>query len=181
MRLLTASFLLVMIVVIYFNCFCVCSLFQLCTLQVLIISFMACYCHMRLEWILETHRLGVEGSKEVREVLKGYTWWNQHLKLGLTPKCLIPPHFQFCAASWSATFILSSSVIHLCCPRHKVYLASTAVLVIIFKNSESSFSILPILLLWFSRYQEKAMLMVKLLLFLYNDSFHLLAIHKLNI
>ena len=29
---------------------------------------MACYCHMRLEWILETHRLGVEGSKEVRKV-----------------------------------------------------------------------------------------------------------------
>lgn len=144
MRLLTASFLLVMIVVIYFNCFCVCSLFQLCTWQVLIILFMACYCHMRLEWILETHRLGVEGSKEVRKVLKGYTWWNQDLKLGLTPKCLTPPpHFQFCAASWSATFILPSSVIHLCCPRHKVYLASTAVLVIIFKNSEPFFPYSP--------------------------------------
>ena len=95
MRLLTASFLLVMIVVIYFNCFCVCSLFQLCTWQVLIILFMACYCHMRLEWILETHRLGVEGSKEVRKVLKGYTWWNQDLKLGLTPKCLTPPPPSF--------------------------------------------------------------------------------------
>lgn len=92
-----------------------------------------------------------------------------------------PLHFQVCAAPWSAAFILPSSVIHHRCPRHEVYLASTTVLVIIFKNPESSSSVLPILSLWFSRCQEKAMLIGKLLLFLYNDSFHLLAIHELNI
>lgn len=109
---------------------------------------MACSCHMSLEWILETRRLGVEGSKEVREVLKAYMWWKQDLRLGLTPKCLIaspPPHFPSCAASCSATLLLPSSVIHHCCPRHEVYLASASVLVIVFKNSESPFSVLPIL------------------------------------
>lgn len=145
---------------------------------------MACSCHMSLEWILETRRLGVEGSKEVREVLKAYMWWKQDLRLGLTPKCLIaspPPHFPSCAASCSATLLLPSSVIHHCCPRHEVYLASASVLVIVFKNSESPFSVLPILSLWFSRYQEKAVLIGKLLLFLYNDSLHLLAIRELGI
>ena len=85
------------------------------------------------------------------------------------------------AASWSATFILPSSVIHLCCPRHKVYLASTAVLVIIFKNSEPFFPYFPFCYFGSPGIRRKAMLMVKLLLFLYNDSFHLLAVHKLSI